>query len=458
MAQKIYTDLDVKGKISSSKDEIVLNNLSLKADVAGTIATTDVVDSKISTAIEAIQQNHFPIEGAFEVAPETTLTQYFTNNPDIELKDGDTAVVKTPITADAATPASYTAFVYDAQIVGASKWVAMDGNYNAENVYFAEDMTITYPFGKYTIPSTGSNTLPAKGKSLQDVLRDALLDTKDPVDPTLPKLTISSSSAGSYEVGTQFTASKPLTISVEGTYGTYQYGPATGVQWNTYSAEVTGTVGGTQVLSDIITTPKTGSFSNGSAKATATASFAMKTVDDGTATLTICDNTSLTIKLTGEQAAATEYADNNVGEDSTKTIAAKSHSVTTGSITGYRKWFWGYKTAATKLSSIDLLNSSVVRALGNNGKALPSTLTTTDMQQIFFAIPSSEGKTSVTVINSSNDAPQPVYSLLFNEDPSLDKSIKVEGANGFDAVSYDIFYVNNDNPASGSNTFKITVA
>lgn len=43
---------------------------------------------------------------------------------------------------------SYTAYVYDGSV-----WAAMDGNYSAENVYFADDLTYTAAIGVLTVPS-----------------------------------------------------------------------------------------------------------------------------------------------------------------------------------------------------------------------------------------------------------------------------------------------------------------
>ena len=48
---------------------------------------------------------------------------------------------------------SYTAYVYDGSV-----WAAMDGNYSAENVYFADDLTYTAAIGVLTVPSSGSGT------------------------------------------------------------------------------------------------------------------------------------------------------------------------------------------------------------------------------------------------------------------------------------------------------------
>lgn len=54
---------------------------------------------------------------------------------------------------------SYTAYVYDGSV-----WAAMDGNYSAENVYFADDLTYTAAIGVLTVPSSGSGTIAASGK------------------------------------------------------------------------------------------------------------------------------------------------------------------------------------------------------------------------------------------------------------------------------------------------------
>lgn len=79
--------------------------------------------------------------------------------------NGDTAVVKTLIADD---KYSYTAYVYDGSV---SDWKAMDGNYNAENVYFNEDMTYTAAIGVLSSPENGSATLSSNGKSLEEVFK-----------------------------------------------------------------------------------------------------------------------------------------------------------------------------------------------------------------------------------------------------------------------------------------------
>ena len=82
------------------------------------------------------------------------------------LNKDDIGIVKHPIAGDAV---SYTAYVYNG-----STWTAMDGNYDASNVYFATDLTATAPVGVVEIPASGSTTIAAAGKSLKDVLASIL--------------------------------------------------------------------------------------------------------------------------------------------------------------------------------------------------------------------------------------------------------------------------------------------
>lgn len=49
----------------------------------------------------------------------------------------------------------------------------MDGNYSAENVYLPNDMTMTYQFGKYAVPQSGSYVLSCKGMSVAEMINDA---------------------------------------------------------------------------------------------------------------------------------------------------------------------------------------------------------------------------------------------------------------------------------------------
>ena len=82
-------------------------------------------------------------------------------------KNGDIGVVKEEI---AAGKYSYTAYRFDK---AQNKWVALDGNYNASNVIFDEDLTYTAAIGAIAAPS-GSGTLSVAGKSVEDLFKQIL--------------------------------------------------------------------------------------------------------------------------------------------------------------------------------------------------------------------------------------------------------------------------------------------
>nr|DAP41131.1 MAG TPA: hypothetical protein [Caudoviricetes sp.] len=55
----------------------------------------------------------------------------------------------------------------------------MDGNYNAENVYFDEDLMTTSAIGNITL-SNGQATIPAVGKNLKEVFQTIFVKESNP--------------------------------------------------------------------------------------------------------------------------------------------------------------------------------------------------------------------------------------------------------------------------------------
>ena len=102
---------------------------------------------------------------------------------------------------------------------GTWQWAALDGNYSADNVYFSNDMTMTYTFGKYTVPASGSYVLSCGGKSVAAVINDAYAETKAPA-VTQPSISLATTATLTGEVGSTYTVPKAtLTFS----RGTYEY-------------------------------------------------------------------------------------------------------------------------------------------------------------------------------------------------------------------------------------------
>lgn len=324
---------------------------------------------------------------------------------DITPRKDDIFIVKSVISGD---KYSYTAFVYSG-----SAWVAMDGNYSAANVFLDSDITLAGNYSSIGNYSKGDKV--ESGTSIQDMMANMLSQRLQPGNPTQPAVSITFNS-GANEVGTKITPTYSATLSA----GAYTYGPATGITATSWSVVAKN---GSAEVSTLTT--NSGSFDE----------------------ITVDENTDYKVVATathGEGAVALD----NLGAVSNpeKKIEAGSKSKTSGSITGYRAWFYGYK-GADGLLDVANLTSANIRGLTSSNGSIPSSLTTNKMQQMFFAAPKGKIK-SVAVANATNGAPQTVTKVT---------DIMVEGANGFTAVAYDVFYVSNAGAESGSTKFNITV-
>ena len=328
--------------------------------------------------------------------------------PTENLIPGDMAIVITSIGETSKN--SYTGYVWNG-----TAWTAMDGNYNANNVYFGEDMMVTTNIG-YITTSNGSGTIPSAGKNLTEVFEAMFVKEEQP-NITNPSVSITSSQVKAYEVGTRVTPSYSTSFSA----GSYTYGPETGVVPIANEETDTG-----YVITDSNNNTSyniNGSFSE--IEVTETTNYKMSAKvyhSNGTQPLTNKGNVST------KSAIAAGYVTNN-----------------TGAITGYRNWFCGYKAegATIDVASID---SAAVRALENktNG-SFKTSISANKMQQMFFAAPA--GKVASIAIVDQAKIPQNV----------MKKTVSVEGANGYTAIDYDLFYVSNATAASGANTYTITV-
>lgn len=320
----------------------------------------------------------------------------------------DTFIVKRVISGE---KTSYTAYVYDG-----AKWAAMDGNYDASNVYFDKDFVATAPIGVVEIPTSGSTTISAAGKSVKDVLAGIFAKEKEPT-VTNPAVSITASANKAYEVGTKVSPSYSASLSA----GSYTYGPATGITAKTWSVTNSG--------SDEILTTATGTF----------------------AEITVADNTNLSITATATYDAGAIPKSNIGNEVSAKQIKAGSASATTSAkITGYRNLFYG-------VVNTENLTSDVIRGLTKGGayttsKTFDVNVTTADAVGIVVAYPSNvtrSGISKVLLTTSMNADVTADYKVTTNVD--------VEGANGYTAQSYKV-YLYKPAKLTVGQTHKITLA
>lgn len=319
--------------------------------------------------------------------------------------EGDLCIVRTLVKGD-----TYTQMAFEYANGG---WFALDGNVDATNVILTKDITITAPIGVHSIPSSGSKTLTSQGMNVQAFFEYLGAEEKNPTK-TNPAVTVNFPQAGSKEVGTTVTPSYTATLSA----GSYTYGPATGITAKSW--EVTD--------------------SNSGSASTANGSFTAFTVADDT-------HYTITAKATYD-AGATPVT--NLGNPyPAGVIAAGSATKTSGAVTGFRKYFYGSKTAPVTL------NSDNIRGLTNSTSAVGSSKTF-DMpvvegaNQVIIAFPTATGKTLSKVLDQGAFGTDIVANFVKS-------TVPVEGAGGYTAVNYDV-YVYSPDAALGANTYKVTIA
>ena len=318
-------------------------------------------------------------------------------------KNGDTAVLVKVISGD---KKSYTAFVYD------NAWKAMDGNYNASNVYFDKDLTYTVQFGTLAKPS-GSGTFSAAGKNVEQVLSSLMAQEANPTKSNPAVSFTAEGGFGTFEIGTK----KNLTYTAALSAGSYTYGPATGITAQTWEVSCTG-VSGTKSTA-------TGTFENVVAEATAKKITAKATYNEGAVPVTNLGNPY----PAGKIAAGTASKDSN-------------------ELKGVRYMFWGPMTDADMA-----LNSANIRALAHKQASGTGTLGTfgagAGAKKVVVAVPAGRKITKVLMPSALNAD----VTALFVKQGSQSS---VEGAEGYTAAAYDV-YVYQPASIDAGETYSVTI-
>lgn len=318
-------------------------------------------------------------------------------------KKGDIAIVSKLIAGD---KKSYTAYVYNGE-----NWAACDGNYNAANVYFDKDLTLTEAFGRYKPGTSGSVDVPSTGKSVYGLIDDAFSQEKNPT-ATQPSASITISGGnGTFEIGTK----KTLTYSASLNGGSYTYGPnPTGVTATGYTVTCDGKTANTA----------TGSFTD--------------IVADGTKKISVSIvHSAGSIPTTNK---GNEYAAAQI-KAGTKTATSSQ------SLVGVRYMFWGPMTEDTTL------NSDSIRALSNKEAVAKKTLTTfgagSGAKKVVVAVPTGYKVTKV-LMPSAMSADATASFIKQNT------QVQVEGAEGYAATAYDVWVYQ---PASidSTETYAVTI-
>lgn len=384
--------VDISGKM----DKVV-------GAIEGNIAILDgngqVIDS--GKSFDDIQTNTTVYTG-------TSIDEAVAGNTPVK---GDFCIVKTQI--GESDKYQHTAYVHNG-----TSWEAMDGNYNAENVYFPENLTTTSAIGNIAL-TNGQATVEAAGKNLVEVWNSIFVKANNNFSVTQPSVSVTLNEAGSYEVGTQ----KSITYSATLKAGSYQYGPPTGITATSWAVSATndGEAAGSSATN-------TGTFDS----------------------ITVGDNTEYKVSATAT------YDDgampvNNLGNDTAaKQIKAGSKTGNSSTITGYRRGFYGTLSANCN----GVLTSDDIRGLAQKTSATPAkgnkwTLNVPVGAMCFvIAYPASIGDiASVVDVGAGN----------FDIVSSFKKTqVNVEGANGYEAIAYNVYYFDRV-ATTATNTLNVTL-
>lgn len=325
-------------------------------------------------------------------------------------KQGDTAIVRKAIDD---THKSYTAYVYTG-----TAWSAMDGNYNADNVYLDMDITMAGNYtqvGNLTKTQNGTATFATKGKSIAEALTDIFSKRLQPGTPTAPAVTLTFGQAKSYEVGTTVSPTYSASLSA----GSYTYGPATGITATSW--EITDTAGNTAD--------------------TATGSFA---------DVVVADNTNYKITAKANYGEGT-VAKDNLGSDSNPVvkIAAGSATKTSGAITGYRNTFYG--TVAEKAE----VTSTIIRGLSgksnaawSNGKSFTVNIPVGAVRVIFAYPATLQDVSSVKDVNGLNAEIKSAFTK---------SAVTVAGAGADAGIEYKVYVTDFAEPVAKANSYTVKI-
>ena len=295
----------------------------------------------------------------------------------------------------------------------------MDGNYSADNVYFSSDLVATEKVGTITIPSSGSVTVSAAGKTVTEVLKSILAQEKNPTI-TQPAISLSVPQNKAYEVGTKISPSYTASLSA----GSYEYGPATGITASAWSV----------VLNT--STPQT--------LTTAKGTFEEVTVEDST-------NLAITATVTHNAGTAPKTNIGTAKADLAIKAGTKS-ATSTSKVSGYRSFFYGVDTSDGEITS------ATIRALTNGG-AYNGTKT------LNIAPGTTAGAKRVIVAYPANTSRAGIKEVLLTSTMNLDitssyvakPNVTVEGANSYTGIAYKV-YVYQPASIGSDETHKITLA
>lgn len=302
---------------------------------------------------------------------------------------------------------------YTSYIHNGSAWTAMDGHYNAENVYFDEDLITTVEVGNITL-TNGQATIPAAGKNLKEVFNTIFVQEKNP-EVTQPSVSFDSVTSGIREVGIYVTPSYNAVLNT----GAYEFGPQ-----DTLVEAIAWTV----------------TNSEGESLNTSNGNFSE---------IQITDTLNYTITANVEHSGGSVPITNIGNLYDEGTILQGTKTVTSNSLSGYRKTFYGTTDNKDNLTSISVRSlAKSTSSAAKNGTKLTVDIPLNAMRVVIAYPATLRDITSILDVNGMN------AEIL----PSFTKStLQVEGAEGYTAIDYKVYTLEYAKPNDKVNTYSIQI-
>lgn len=362
------------------------------------------------------------------------------------LEDSDTSIIEKYITDNSVEPHEGDVFVVNTVVEGVTyetsgyvydgaQWVAMTGSVDADKVIMRENITLAGDYtkvGNLSKTSTGTATLEAKGKSVQDVLMEILSKRLQPGTPGAPSVTTAfkMSVSGAVEAGTKYDSLGWSGATFNA--GSYTYGPTpTGAAVDSWKIDRICVP--TTMSKESVGSAVSGTDTNGDA------GFIIG--DQGG------DNVVSSIKF---KATATysqgDVALDNLGDPSSPEvrIAAGSKSRESAALTPFRKSFYGTSTDITTPVNSAWIRENLSAYSDANGNAIAAA----NGSKFTLNIPEGTKRIVIAYPATLQDLSSVIYVEGMNSElvgTAIQKdsyqSINVEGANGYAAISYKVYII-----------------
>ena len=374
---------------------------------------------------------------------------------------GDMALVRSTISG---TTKSHTAYVWNG-----SAWAAMDGNYNASNVYFDKNIQVTQTVGNVTTSNNAPVDLQFAGKNMEQIWQYLYATEDTEIVITQPSATFSISSDISKEVGSTY--SDPV-LTITFADGSYNYG-SKDAAGNEYKDEVDETAGveynnavfylssdpdGSKIVAN--TKPNGDTLKTKTEQSNDAFTY---TYDIGTGTNRVgTTDKSWKFRAYASCPASERFPVTNLGnflkaDGTTTTDVAEAAKNTaeqvavylgekTFKVSGWRGWFEGYKATGSELD-VASLTSANIRGLctsARNGSFSTSMSNVpAGTNQLVFACPTNkinftlkdDGVTIDSGFKVEQSTPPAPWTVKHT-------TTTVNDANSENPITYDVFYCN----------------